>query len=61
MKIRDYSDVPPEVIKIIQSQNNPAAKNWQPYQGVLVSYLRPYNAKDKTDYLKFDKYYSLED
>ena len=28
---------------------------------MLISYLRPFDAKDKSDYLKFDKFYSLED
>ena len=28
-------------------------------QGVLVSYLRPYDNKDPSDYVKFDKYYSM--
>jgi len=61
IKMRDHSNVPPEILKILASQNDPEAKSWKPFQGVLISYLRPYDAKDKSDYLKFDKYYSIED
>ena len=29
-----------------------------PGKGVLISYLRPYDAKTQNDYIKFDKYFS---
>jgi len=29
-----------------------------PRKGVLISYLRPYDAKTQNDYIKFDKYFS---
>jgi hypothetical protein len=61
LKMRDHSDVPPEVVKLLINPNDPDGKAWKPFQGVLISYLRPFDAKDKADYLKFDKFYSLED
>ena len=34
-------------------------KEWGYQEGVMVSYLRPYNNREPSDYLKFDKYFSL--
>ena len=31
LKIRDYSDVPPEVVKILFNPNDPEAKDWKPF------------------------------
>ena len=42
--------------------NNPLTedeKKKKKLKGALISYLRPYNNRDPSDYLRFDKYYSM--
>ena len=57
IKMRDHRDVPPEVVKILMDPKDPEAKNWKPFSGVLISYLRPFEAKEKSDFIKLDKFF----
>ena len=41
-----------------EKQVNDANAPKPPRKGVLISYLRPYDAKTQNDYIKFDKYFS---
>ncbi len=58
-RLRDNQNVPQELQQIIdQNFSEQERQEMKPRKGVLVSYLRPYDAKDKSDYIKFDKFFS---
>ena len=56
MRLRDYSVITPEIQRILDKHDIRNVK--PPRRGVLVSYLRPYDAKNINDQLRFDKYYA---
>jgi hypothetical protein len=71
-KVRDFSQVPhlPSQHPLTRpnegAQQNPllhlegseSERNYRPREGVYVSYLRPYDAAEKHDHIKFDKLFS---
>jgi hypothetical protein len=54
-RVRDYRKK--EDLKEEIKSNDPNAPK-PVRKGVLISYLRPYDAKTQNDYIKFDKYFS---
>jgi hypothetical protein len=56
-RFRDYRKKEDLKEEALPKSNDPNAPK-PPRKGVLISYLRPYDAKTQNDYIKFDKYFS---
>ena len=59
LRIRDYSDAPRLKLQTLYREPDEPEPSKDKPEGALISYLRPYNNRDPSDYLRFDKYYSM--
>lgn len=56
--IRNFSSVRTDLHKELEEKGSESERAIYPRKGVLVSCLRPFEIKETSDYLKFDKYFS---
>eukprot|EP00347_Sterkiella_histriomuscorum_P005365 403356888 len=59
LRIRDYSEAPRLPLTTLYREADEPIPDPKKKEGALISYLRPYNNRDPSDYLRFDKYYSM--